>query len=158
MKSLTNGCYQHLVRPLLFRMDPETAHHFALRLLQAAPSIPGARALLRSFAPVPSPSRSSVSNFPNPVGLAAGFDKNGVAIPAWEALGFGFVEIGTVTAQPQPGNPRPRIFRYPKQEALINRLGFNNDGADVVAQRLRKLRQSRLGRRFRSASISASRR
>ncbi|HXA10036.1 MAG TPA: quinone-dependent dihydroorotate dehydrogenase [Chthoniobacterales bacterium] len=144
MKSRASGCYQRLVRPLLFRMDPEAAHHFALRLLQAAPSIPGSRALLRLFAPVPRSVTLFGLNFPNPVGLAAGFDKNGVAIPAWEALGFGFVEIGTVTAQPQPGNPRPRIFRYPKQEALINRLGFNNDGADAVAQRLRKLRQSRL--------------
>jgi dihydroorotate dehydrogenase len=144
MKSLTSGWYEHLVRPLLFRMDPEAAHHFALRLLHAAPSIAGGRALLRSFAPAPRPLTIFGLNFPNPIGLAAGFDKNGVAIPAWEALGFGFVEIGTVTAQPQPGNPRPRIFRYPKQEALINRLGFNNDGADAVAQRLRKLRQGPL--------------
>jgi dihydroorotate dehydrogenase len=125
-------------------MDAEAAHQFALRLLQAAPSIPGGRALLRSFATRPRPVTLFGLNFPNPVGLAAGFDKNGVAIPAWEALGFGFVEIGTVTAQPQSGNPRPRIFRYPKREALINRLGFNNDGADAVAQRLRKLRQSPL--------------
>ena len=81
-------------------------------------------------------------NFPNPVGLAAGFDKNGVALPALAALGFGFIEIGTVTAKAQPGNPKPRIFRYPEQGALINRLGFNNDGADVVAARLRRLRGS----------------
>jgi dihydroorotate dehydrogenase len=80
-------------------------------------------------------------NFPNPVGLAAGFDKNGVALPALAALGFGFVEIGTVTAKPQRGNPRPRIFRYPEQQALINRLGFNNDGADVIAARLGALRR-----------------
>jgi dihydroorotate dehydrogenase len=75
------------------------------------------------------------------VGLAAGFDKNGVALPAWAALGFGFAEIGTVTAKPQPGNPKPRIFRYPEQEALINRLGFNNDGAEAVAARLRSLQR-----------------
>jgi dihydroorotate dehydrogenase len=81
-------------------------------------------------------------NFPNPIGLAAGLDKNGVALPAWAALGFGFVEIGTVTAKAQPGNPRPRIFRLPKQQALINRLGFNNDGADAIAERLRRLRRS----------------
>src|SRR5206468_234289 len=81
-------------------------------------------------------------NFPNPVGLAAGLDKNGVALPAWAALGFGFIEIGTVTAKAQPGNPEPRIFRLPKQRALINRLGFNNDGADAIAERLRKLRGS----------------
>jgi dihydroorotate dehydrogenase len=81
--------------------------------------------------------------FPNPIGLAAGLDKNGVALPAWAALGFGFIEIGTVTAMAQPGNPKPRIFRLPSQQAVINRLGFNNDGADVIAKRLRGLRQSR---------------
>jgi dihydroorotate dehydrogenase len=144
MKRLTNAWYQHLVRPLLFQMDPETAHHLAMRLLRSAAQIPGALALLRSFAPPPQPRTLFGLQFRNPLGLAAGFDKNGVAIPAWEALGFGFVEIGTVTAQPQPGNPRPRIFRYPKQEALINRLGFNNDGADVIAERLRRLRETTL--------------
>lgn len=80
--------------------------------------------------------------FPNPVGLAAGFDKNAEALPAWEMLGFGFIELGTVTARPQPGNPRPRCFRYPRQAALINRMGFNNDGADAIAGRLRRLRAS----------------
>jgi dihydroorotate dehydrogenase len=80
--------------------------------------------------------------FPNPIGLAAGLDKNGVALPAWAALGFGFIEIGTVTAMAQPGNPKPRIFRLPEQKALINRLGFNNDGADAVAERFRRLRKS----------------
>jgi dihydroorotate dehydrogenase len=81
-------------------------------------------------------------NFSNPIGLAAGLDKNGVALPAWAALGFGFIEIGTVTAQAQPGNPKPRIFRLPAEQALINRLGFNNDGADAIAQRLARLRES----------------
>ncbi len=138
MNGLTSGWYDRFVRPLLFRLDPETAHHFALRSLR----LPGAGAALRSFAPPDTPVSLFGLRFRNPVGLAAGFDKNGVAIPAWEAMGFGFVEIGTVTAQPQPGNPRPRIFRYPKQEALINRLGFNNDGAAVIADRLRKLRES----------------
>jgi dihydroorotate dehydrogenase len=123
-------------------MEPETAHHFALGLLRAAPRIPGALAFLRSFAPPPQPRTLFGLQFRNSIGLAAGFDKNGVAVPAWEALGFGFVEIGTVTAKPQPGNPRPRIFRYPEQEALINRLGFNNDGADVIAKRLQHLRES----------------
>ena len=83
-----------------------------------------------------------VLSFPNPIGLAAGLDKNGIALPAWAALGFGFIEIGTVTAKAQPGNPKPRIFRFPQQQALINRLGFNNDGADAIAQRLRALRES----------------
>src|SRR5204862_256103 len=97
---------------------------------------------LHSFQPRTRPRTIFGLNFPNPIGLAAGFDKNGVALPAWAALGFGFAEIGTVTARAQPGNPKPRIFRYPQQEALINRLGFNNDGAEVVAARLRSLRQS----------------
>lgn len=79
--------------------------------------------------------------FPNPVGLAAGFDKRGVAIPAWQAFGFGFVEIGTITAQQQPGNPKPRIFRLPEDQALVNRLGFNNDGAALTAARLAKLQR-----------------
>ena len=80
--------------------------------------------------------------FPSPVGLAAGFDKNAVALPGWEALGFGFAEIGTVTAKAQPGNPKPRMFRIPEQEAVINRLGFNNQGAAAVAVRLEELRRS----------------
>src|SRR5437868_13965758 len=127
--------YEHVLRPLLFALDPEIAHHFTLAVLRSiAPALP------KSASP-----RSPISafglNFPHCVGLAAGLDKNGVALPAWEALGFAFVEIGTVTAEAQPGNPRPRIFRYPKQQALINRLGFNNDGADVIADRLAQLRQ-----------------
>jgi dihydroorotate dehydrogenase len=126
-------------------MDPEAAHHFALRLLTATPNVPGVLAVLRALAPPQQQPRSVFGlQFRNRIGLAAGLDKNGVAIPAWEALGFGFVEIGTVTAKPQPGNPRPRIFRYPEQKALINRLGFNNNGADAVAERLQKLRESPL--------------
>ncbi|MGI8436360.1 MAG: quinone-dependent dihydroorotate dehydrogenase [Chthoniobacterales bacterium] len=136
MSSLTSGAYERLLRPLLFALDPETAHHFALRALRT----PGALAALRAFAPAPRPLTLFGGSFRNPVGLAAGFDKNGVAIPAWEALGFGFVEIGTVTARAQPGNPRPRIFRYPRQGALINRLGFNNDGAEAISARLSRLR------------------
>jgi dihydroorotate dehydrogenase len=137
-----NGAYAGLVRPLLFFCDPETAHHLAINSLRLASTFPAALAPLRGFQPARKEVRAFGLTFPNPVGLAAGFDKNGVALPAWEALGFGFVEIGTVTAKPQPGNPKPRIFRYPEQQALINRLGFNNDGADVVAERLRKLRAS----------------
>ncbi len=141
MNSLTSGAYEKILRPLLFALDPETAHHFALRALRALRT-PGALSALRRFAPAPRPLTLFGVSFPNPLGLAAGFDKNGLAIPAWEALGFGFVEIGTVTAKAQPGNPRPRIFRYPNEKALINRLGFNNDGAEVVAERLRRLRAS----------------
>jgi len=98
--------------------------------------------VLKSFQLPSKPKTLFGLNFPNPVGLAAGLDKNGVALPVWAALGFGFIEIGTVTAKAQPGNPKPRIFRLPEQQALINRLGFNNDGADAIAQRLRALRAS----------------
>jgi dihydroorotate dehydrogenase len=136
------GTYERLVRPTLFSLDPETAHHLALGCLRAASRLPFALRALHSFRPPAKPRTIFGINFPNPIGLAAGFDKSGVALPAWAALGFGFIEIGTVTAKAQPGNPRPRIFRYPQQEALINRLGFNNDGANVVAARLRSLRRS----------------
>jgi len=144
MNRLTTDWYERLLRPLLFRFDPERAHHLAIRTLRMAPQIPGALAGLRLFAPDSDRQVFFGLRFRNRIGLAAGLDKNGVAIPAWEAMGFGFVEIGTVTAQPQPGNPQPRIFRYPKFEALINRLGFNNEGADLVAERLRRLRDSSL--------------
>lgn len=138
----TGTIYEHLVRPVLFSLSAETAHNLAIRNLRAAADWPAALRQLERFKPPPKPKTVFGLNFPNPVGLAAGFDKNGVAIPAWAALGFGFVEIGTVTAKPQPGNPKPRIFRYADQLALINRLGFNNDGAGVVATRLRALRDS----------------
>lgn len=128
-----------ILRPLLFRMNAEAAHEFALGALETAP-----RAMLRGvFGDTPSAPRE-VAGFrvANPVGLAAGMDKNAVALPAWEALGFGFVEIGTITAHAQPGNPRPRLFRYPELRALINRMGFNNDGADAVSARLARLRDA----------------
>jgi dihydroorotate dehydrogenase len=134
--------YEQFVRPVLFSLDPERAHHLAIGALRFASDFPFLLRQLRRFQPLPTPTRLFGLTFPNPIGLAAGFDKNGVALPAWEALGFGFIEIGTVTAKAQPGNPKPRIFRYPEQQALINRLGFNNDGADVVADRLAKLRAS----------------
>ena len=137
--------YHDIVRPLLFSIDPERAHHLVLGSLQSADRLPGLLPLLRNFRPPNKPTTVFGLQFPNPIGLAAGFDKNGVALPAWAALGFGFVEIGTVTAKPQPGNPKPRIFRYRNEEALINRLGFNNDGAETIAKRLEALR--RRGRR-----------
>src|SRR5204863_551729 len=136
-----NG-YERLVRPLLFSMDAETAHHFTIAVLGSASHFGLALRVLRSFQPAPKPKTLFGLDFPNPVGLAAGLDKNGVALPVWAALGFGFVEIGTVTAKPQLGNPKPRIFRFPDQQALVNRLGFNNDGADVIAERMHKLRES----------------
>src|SRR6202011_3190221 len=133
--------YERFVRPLLFSLDPETAHHFAIACLRGASHVDLALRALRIFQP-PLKSKTLFGlTFPNPIGLAAGLDKNGVALPAWAALGFGFIEIGTVTAKPQPGNPKPRIFRLPEQTALINRLGFNNDGADAIAHRLNKLKR-----------------
>jgi dihydroorotate dehydrogenase len=138
---MKNG-YVRLVRPLLFSLDAETAHHVAMRLLATASHFDLALRVLSSFQPPSKPITLFGLTFPNPVGLAAGLDKNGVALPSWAALGFGFIEIGTVTAKAQPGNPKPRIFRFPEQKALVNRLGFNNDGADAIAQRLRALRES----------------
>jgi dihydroorotate dehydrogenase len=136
------GTYETFVRPLLFSVDPETAHRLTIELLRGASRLDLALRVLKFCQPPSKPKTLFGLNFPNRIGLAAGLDKNGVALPAWAALGFGFVEIGTVTAKAQPGNPEPRIFRLPKQQALINRLGFNNDGADAIAERLRKLRQS----------------
>ncbi|HXQ02605.1 MAG TPA: quinone-dependent dihydroorotate dehydrogenase, partial [Candidatus Udaeobacter sp.] len=135
--------YERLVRPLLFSLEPEAAHHFTIASLRWASHFDPALRALKRFTPPSKPKTLFGLNFPNPIGLAAGLDKNGVALPAWAALGFGFIEIGTVTAMAQPGNPKPRMFRLPTQQAVINRLGFNNDGADVIAKRLRGLRQSR---------------
>lgn len=130
--------YETLVRPVLFALDAERAHELTLAALRNAPTF----APLRRFAPTEKPVELFGLTFRNRVGLAAGFDKNGVALPAWEAIGFGFAEIGTVTAHPQPGNPKPRIFRYPEQQAIVNRLGFNNDGAVAIAARLQCLHDS----------------
>jgi dihydroorotate dehydrogenase len=136
------NAYERFVRPLLFALDPETAHHLSISLLRIASDVDLLLRALKLLQPAAKPKTVFGLKFPNPIGLAAGFDKNGVAVPAWAALGFGFIEIGTVTARPQPGNPKPRIFRYAEQQALINYLGFNNDGADIVSNRLRQLRES----------------
>jgi dihydroorotate dehydrogenase len=126
-----------LAQPLLFRLDPERAHHMAVAAAQAA--APLARAAGVGYEDPILEQRLWGLRFPNPVGLAAGYDKWGKAIPGWHALGFGFAEIGTVTAHAQPGNPTPRVFRLPADRALINRLGFNNDGAPSTARRLAAL-------------------
>lgn len=131
--------YRSLIRPALFLLPPETAHELAMTALRVLPY--SAIRLLAGSAPSRPVTVFNIE-FPNPIGLAAGFDKSAVALPAWEALGFGFVEAGTVTARPQPGNPKPRVFRLKSQEALINRFGFNNDGADAVATRLAHLKNS----------------
>jgi dihydroorotate dehydrogenase len=128
-----------LIRRLLFLLDAEDAHELAVRQMIALQNIPLVlRAIERYCAPPPGARRELLGlTFRTPIGIAAGFDKNGLLMPMLAALGFGFVEVGTVTLRPQPGNPRPRLFRYPAQKALINRLGFNNDGADAVAERLK---------------------
>ncbi len=127
-----------LIRKLLFQLDAEDAHEFAVRQMIALQKIPIVLQAVERFCRPPASARREVMGltFPSPIGIAAGFDKNGLLMPMLAALGFGFVEVGTVTLKPQPGNPRPRLFRYPEYHALINRMGFNNDGADVVAERL----------------------
>ena len=136
--------FERVVRPALFRVgggDAEAAHEWTLRRLAGLSRWPAALAALRSRYAVPAPCTVFGVDFPNPVGLAAGMDKDGLALPAWPALGFGFVEVGTVTAHGQPGNPRPRLFRLPDSAAVLNRMGFNNAGAAALAGRLASLRR-----------------
>jgi dihydroorotate dehydrogenase len=130
--------YTALARPLLFRLAPERAHEATMMMLAVAAAVLGRRVAPPAGRPV----ECCGARFPNAVGLAAGMDKNATALPAWPLMGFGFVEIGTVTARAQPGNPQPRVFRLPRQGALINRLGFNNDGAWAVAERLARWKAS----------------
>lgn len=127
-----------LIKPLLFRMDAERAHHLTLDSLQAAHRL-GLLALL----PKPrhcKPRHVIGLDFPNPVGLAAGLDKNGAYIDALGALGFGFIEVGTVTPRPQPGNPQPRLFRIPQAQGIVNRFGFNNEGVDALVKNVKNAR------------------
>ncbi len=131
--------YQNLIRPIFFSMDAEEAHDLVMSALEIGSHFPALVRLSAGKAVPSSPRTVAGITFPNPVGLAAGMDKNGLALPAWEALGFGFIEVGTITACAQPGNPKPRMFRFPQQQALINRLGFNNEGAEAVATRLEAL-------------------
>lgn len=138
--------YRRVIRPILFRFDAERVHHFAMAMLRGlGPAMQAAR---RAFPREGGGCNVFGLHFPNRVGLAAGFDKDALALPAWEGLGFGFAEIGTVTARAQPGNPRPRLFRVPELRGVINRMGFNNDGADVIATRLEKLRATPRWPRF----------
>ncbi len=121
--------YESVLRPLLFLMEPEKAHNLGLWAVS--------HGLVSAKAPDRALAKSVFGvRFPNPVGLAAGFDKNAVALSRWKDLGFGFVEVGTVTRHAQPGNPRPRMFRLPSSRAIINRLGFNNLGADAAARNM----------------------
>jgi dihydroorotate dehydrogenase len=146
--------YQLLFDHALTRTDPERAHHAAFRAIRAAGPSLGVGRDLSSRLRGPGAGRGGTGAveamglaFPNVLGLAAGFDKNAVGVDALAALGFGHVEVGTVTGEPQPGNPRPRLFRLPADRAIVNRMGFNNDGAEVVARRLaeRELRRRRRG-------------
>ncbi|MEW6562617.1 MAG: quinone-dependent dihydroorotate dehydrogenase [Pseudomonadota bacterium] len=125
-----------LIRPLAFALDPETAHHVTLDSLKAAEKL----GLLPLMYPQPKHDPRTVMglHFPNPVGLAAGLDKNGDCIDALAALGFGFIEIGTVTPRPQPGNPKPRLFRLPEAQGIINRMGFNNAGVDKLIENVQR--------------------
>ena len=135
--------YQRLIRPLMFRLDPEQAHNLTLKALQLVDVFPFLFGLLSRFYTahsLPSAVNAFGLTFPNPIGMAAGYDKDGIAVPGLAALGFGHIEIGTVTPRPQLGNPRPRIFRIPAQKALINRMGFPGRGADFVANKLKRLK------------------
>jgi dihydroorotate dehydrogenase len=142
--------YRALVRPLLFLLSAEAAHRTVLGLLALLVRVPFGARLLAAFYGAPDPIlrvRAFGRELSSPIGLAAGLDKDAEAFEAFSALGFGCVEVGTVTAEAQPGNPRPRLFRLPSDRALINRMGFNNEGAEAVARRLaaRRAREAVLG-------------
>jgi dihydroorotate dehydrogenase len=131
--------FDKIVRPALYRLgknDPELVHERTLKVLSRVSAAPPVLRALRSYFGTDAPTTVLGLRFPNPVGLAAGMDKNGLAPHAWPALGFGFVEVGTVTSLAQPGNPKPRLFTLPGSTAVINRMGFNNAGADALARRL----------------------
>jgi dihydroorotate dehydrogenase len=132
--------YKSMIRPLLFRKDPELSHEMILGLLARAEFLRGALEQIFSVEDRRLTVKVGPLTFPNPVGLAGGFDKNAAAPQVIASFGFGFMEIGAVTAQAQPGNPKPRLYRLPEDQALINRLGFNNEGAAVIAAKLDRLR------------------
>jgi dihydroorotate dehydrogenase len=136
-----SGFYRHVIRPVLFRQESEVIHD---RTLQELSRVGRSTLLTKSLETIygapPLPVTVFGVDFPNPVGLAAGMDKHASAVPVWAAMGFGFSELGGVTRHAQPGNPSPRMFRLPRMEALINRMGFNNDGAEAMALKLREWR------------------
>jgi dihydroorotate dehydrogenase len=138
--------YRAIYAAVLRHLPPETAHAVGFWLIRVAAGVPGGGWLLRRFLAPRDPVlrvHALGLDFPGPLGLAAGFDKDGHGVVALAALGFGFVEVGTVTARPQPGNPKPRMFRFPAERALVNRMGFNNAGAAALSGRLRSLRGPR---------------
>lgn len=139
---MADRLYTGVLRPALFRMEPEKAHRLTIRLLRLSAAVPLVLPVLRKFFAPRQPARQVKAFglvFPNAVGLAAGYDKEGEAIPGLASLGFGHIEIGTVTPRPQPGNLQPRVFRIPAEEAVINRMGFPNRGAEQMERRLCKL-------------------
>jgi dihydroorotate dehydrogenase len=131
-----------LARKWLFRLDPETAHEYAVEYMERLQSIPVAlRAIAAALRPPAGLEKTVLGlKFATPFGIAAGFDKNAALLPMLTALGFGFIEVGTVTLHAQHGNPQPRLFRYPEHKAVINRMGFNNEGAEAMAERIRRWR------------------
>lgn len=140
--------YKSIIRPILFSFDPEKIHHFSFRFLKISQKIPFVSSIFRAQFYVQDKRLETEVfglKFPNPVGLAAGFDKDAKLYKELSNLGFGFIEIGTVTPKPQPGNELPRLFRLPKDKALINRMGFNNQGAWEAAKRLRKNKNILIG-------------
>ena len=144
----------NLLKPLLFQLAPEKAHHLTVQGLAATLSVPGVSNAFRATYKFEDPRLERTLfglPFPNPVGLAAGFDKDGKYYKNMAALGFGFLELGTVTPRPQAGNPRPRLFRLPQDRALINRMGFNNEGVEALAERL--LRDGRPGKTILGGNI-----
>ena len=133
------------IRSLLFQLDPETAHHLTLQLMRIG-GIQPIHALLQMLYSAPSkPVEAFGLTFKNPVGLAAGYDKDGIAVRGLSALGFGHIEVGTVTPRPQAGNPKPRVFRLVENEAVINRMGFPGEGAQYVEMSLRGALKGRRG-------------
>lgn len=130
---LMSRLYEQIIKPLLFKLSPEVAHEAGIKAMRSG--LAGAFATKSKEEEILKTDVFGLT-FKNPVGIAAGFDKNGVVVEQLAALGFGFVEVGTVTLRPQPGNPKPRLFRLPQDKALINRLGFNNEGAEKLAKRL----------------------
>ena len=133
--------YKSLIRPILFRFDPEKIHHFTFNTVHALSKVPGFKPLCRALYKVEGPGLKRTFfgiDFPNPVGLAAGFDKDARLIDELAAFGFGFIEIGTLTPKGQPGNDKPRLFRLPEDKAIINRMGFNNEGVVDAVKRLKK--------------------
>ena len=140
-----NCMYKSILKPIFFQFPPEKAHKLTMQLFRFGLSLPFGKSIFRSLFVLKNPKlerKMMGLTFPNPVGLAAGFDKDGKYFEDIAYLGFGFIEIGTVTPRPQDGNPQPRLFRLPEHEALINRMGFNNEGVDKLVERLIEYRKT----------------